>query len=628
MSDIPCRVCSAPSSGFHFGAITCEGCKGFFRRMAKEREPEKYQCNKKGNCEINMVTRNLCKACRYKSCKQAGMSVEGSRIGRQPNSVKHAISMELKQGKPEGGTDMLTKVKEEPIDESSVDFLTDNNKSDSFSFWDQNSNTGNSVNKETSLRESDINLANVVSKQSSVVQSVSDNVGTWQTNNLSFANRITPPPPPPTSSDVGSKLPSPSKTQTSVENYMYRHENQQTLNGTQVSKQDRYEQIEIQSDRQMPPPPRKQVGGHHRGQHNPVNSLVFTPSPVTQFLSTTPNIENKHPRETKMNHKVPSPMNITQNMHLSSSVPQQTVYSPTSTTPTRASPVENKPIDQNNLLGSFKTMTDFINKIIDAGKCLQLLNYRVFDTDVNPTTSMNVDDIKALFKSKYMDPKAGNVITSKVDMSVFSTRESTWNYMMTNFHHNTYITIRFAKLVPGFKTLSLNDQVKLIQSSIYPIELLNMSKVYDPSTRKYNYFTYTKEEENIMMEQFPMLRVFQEHFLHVGEMVTSFQFTDEEFALLSALLLFPAEVHGLENPKAVEQLQNQISGALQAYEEKTFPEGLTRYGILLVRVAELVQCLLQHNLAIGLLLTHNPTIKVPQLFHELIIESIKEGQKL
>ena len=24
---IPCKVCKAPSSGFHFGAITCEGCK-------------------------------------------------------------------------------------------------------------------------------------------------------------------------------------------------------------------------------------------------------------------------------------------------------------------------------------------------------------------------------------------------------------------------------------------------------------------------------------------------------------------------------------------------------------------------------------------------------------------------
>jgi len=59
----------------------------------------------------------------------------------------------------------------------------------------------------------------------------------------------------------------------------------------------------------------------------------------------------------------------------------------------------------------------------------------------------------------------------------------------------------------------------------------------------------------------------------------------------------------------------------------TYPDGMTRYGVLLVRVAELVQCLLQHNLAIGLLLTQNPSIKVPQLFHELIIESIKEGQK-
>ncbi|CAG5135731.1 unnamed protein product, partial [Candidula unifasciata] len=27
VQEIPCRVCSAPSSGFHFGALTCEGCK-------------------------------------------------------------------------------------------------------------------------------------------------------------------------------------------------------------------------------------------------------------------------------------------------------------------------------------------------------------------------------------------------------------------------------------------------------------------------------------------------------------------------------------------------------------------------------------------------------------------------
>jgi hypothetical protein len=77
-------------------------------------------------------------------------------------------------------------------------------------------------------------------------------------------------------------------------------------------------------------------------------------------------------------------------------------------------------------------------------------------------------------------------------------------------------------------------------------------------------------------------------------MVTSFQFTDEEFALLSALLLFPAEVHGLENPKAVEQLQNQISGALQAYEESKilfhhFARFFMQYSSLSKQVSKFLQ---------------------------------------
>ncbi|XP_045168098.2 uncharacterized protein LOC123531312 [Mercenaria mercenaria] len=634
MSDIPCRVCSAPSSGFHFGAITCEGCKGFFRRMAKEREPEKYQCNKKGRCEINMVTRNLCKACRYRSCREAGMSVEGSRIGRQPNSVKHAISMELKQVKPEGESDVVTKIKEEPIDESSIDFLKDSDKSESFSFWDEKSDNSvnQTLNNQSALCDNQvISSANMNVKEPSldthtsvghVSPSVSNNVS-WSSS-INNVNRIPPTSP------INGTLPKPSQTHMSVGNTIHTKADPQSYNGKQMTNQQNHVSVGGHIQRHMLPPPQMSAGDLNRGQSNGPsgNSLVFTPSPVTQFFSTAPRNENKQyvssnqqPRDNQANHKVPAPIDTTQNINQASATPQPILYSPTSTTAPHGN---NEGMGQ----GSFQNMTEFISKIIEAGKCLQLLNYRVFDTDVNPTTSMNVDDIKALFKSKYMDPKAGNHITSKVDMSVFSSRESTWNYMMTNFHHNTYITIRFAKLVPGFKTLSLNDQVKLIQSSIYPIELLNMSKVYDPTTKKYNYFTYTKEEENIMMEQFPMLRVFQEHFLHVGEMVTSFNFTDEEFAILSALLLFPAEANGLENPKAVEQLQNQISAALQAYEEREFPEGLTRYGILLVRVAELVQCLLQHNLAIGLLLTHNPTIKVPQLFHELIIESIKEGQKL
>lgn len=111
---IPCKVCGAPSSGYHFGAITCEGCKGFFRRTVKERDSLKYQCSHFGNCQITTQTRNVCKFCRYQKCLEVGMTPDGSRIGRQPNSVKHATLMELQQIKKAKATTELITPKLEP----------------------------------------------------------------------------------------------------------------------------------------------------------------------------------------------------------------------------------------------------------------------------------------------------------------------------------------------------------------------------------------------------------------------------------------------------------------------------------------------------------------------------------
>ncbi|CAF1308142.1 unnamed protein product, partial [Didymodactylos carnosus] len=80
---ILCARCNAPSSGIHFGATTCEGCKRFFRRTIKERTPQRYKCLESNNCEINTSTRNMSRACRFQKCVNGGMSIEGCRIGRQ-----------------------------------------------------------------------------------------------------------------------------------------------------------------------------------------------------------------------------------------------------------------------------------------------------------------------------------------------------------------------------------------------------------------------------------------------------------------------------------------------------------------------------------------------------------------
>jgi hypothetical protein len=59
--------------------------------MIKERSPKDYKCSERNNCEINALTRNMCRACRFKKCLIAGMSIQGSRIGRQSNLFKHKI---------------------------------------------------------------------------------------------------------------------------------------------------------------------------------------------------------------------------------------------------------------------------------------------------------------------------------------------------------------------------------------------------------------------------------------------------------------------------------------------------------------------------------------------------------
>ncbi|XP_061443705.1 thyroid hormone receptor beta isoform X2 [Rhineura floridana] len=71
-----CVVCGDKATGYHYRCITCEGCKGFFRRTIQKNLHPTYSCKYEGKCVIDKVTRNQCQECRFKKCIYVGMATD------------------------------------------------------------------------------------------------------------------------------------------------------------------------------------------------------------------------------------------------------------------------------------------------------------------------------------------------------------------------------------------------------------------------------------------------------------------------------------------------------------------------------------------------------------------------
>jgi len=73
-----CVVCGDRASGRHYGAISCEGCKGFFKRSIRKQLG--YQCRGNKDCEVTKHHRNRCQYCRLQKCLAMGMRSDSPRV--------------------------------------------------------------------------------------------------------------------------------------------------------------------------------------------------------------------------------------------------------------------------------------------------------------------------------------------------------------------------------------------------------------------------------------------------------------------------------------------------------------------------------------------------------------------
>ncbi|VDK40790.1 unnamed protein product [Cylicostephanus goldi] len=106
-----CPVCGDRVSGYHYGLLTCESCKGrsprpvtlhclycqltfvsfqgFFKRTVQNKKH--YQCSADSSCHVDKTCRKRCPSCRFAKCMAEGMKVEG----KQGIHKQHTIEVQI-----------------------------------------------------------------------------------------------------------------------------------------------------------------------------------------------------------------------------------------------------------------------------------------------------------------------------------------------------------------------------------------------------------------------------------------------------------------------------------------------------------------------------------------------------
>lgn len=119
---ISCAICGDRATGKHYGASSCDGCKGFFRRSV--RKSQTYTCRYEHsvlvsirlsitnptfyanifsfarNCAVGKDNRNQCRYCRLRKCFKVGMKKEGKSLNSfTENGIFHKLVFEFSRSK-------------------------------------------------------------------------------------------------------------------------------------------------------------------------------------------------------------------------------------------------------------------------------------------------------------------------------------------------------------------------------------------------------------------------------------------------------------------------------------------------------------------------------------------------
>lgn len=165
------------------------------------------------------------------------------------------------------------------------------------------------------------------------------------------------------------------------------------------------------------------------------------------------------------------------------------------------------------------------------------------------------------------------------------TPQEIWEDFSLSFTPAVREVVEFAKHIPGFSTLSQNDQVTLLKAGTFEVLMVRFSSLFNVKERTVTFIsgiTYSLEALRSMGMSDLLGTMFD-----FSEKLNALELSAEELGLFTAVVLVSADRSGIENVNSVEMLQESLIRALRSLVSKNAPNDASRFTKLLLKLPDL-----------------------------------------
>lgn len=163
-----------------------------------------------------------------------------------------------------------------------------------------------------------------------------------------------------------------------------------------------------------------------------------------------------------------------------------------------------------------------------------------------------------------------------------TTKDKDVNKMMELAYQELYMIIQWAKDVPGFKEIDLEDQVCLLKASFMDLNVFRLayrSVPCDPNSLRFGKELFCEKHE---VTAFGWAEDLVDTTLEFTDKLRSLNMDVNEFACLNALVLLSPDTPDLKDKEKVTQLQSKVNSHLRDYSASRYPQKVNRLGKLLL----------------------------------------------